>query len=90
MQKAQYIGNRIANVINVGKAGQSFFQGTNTLSGRGNQPNIVETSLRQKEKEDTINRIISSYSLLWNKKNPPPEAKDSPIIKAAWEKWSKE
>ncbi len=90
LQKAQYIGNRIANVINTGRAGQSFFQGVNTLSGRGNQPNIVETALRQKEKEDTINRLISSYSLLWNKKNPPPEAKDSPIIKAAWEKWSKE
>lgn len=87
LQKAQYVGNRIANVINVGKAGQSFFQGTNTLRGRGNQPNIVETALRQKEKEDTINRLISSYSLLWNTKNPPPEAKDSPLIKAAWEKW---
>lgn len=87
LQKAQYLGNRIANVINVGKAGQSFFQGTNTMRGRGNQPNIVETSLRQKEKEDTIDRMISSYSLLWNTKNPPPEAKDSPLIKAAWEKW---
>lgn len=91
LQKAQYQAVKLTNAINAGKLGQSAFEGYNTaVIGRGSQPNIVETALRQKEKEDTINRLISSYSLLWNKKNPPPEAKDSPLIKAAWEKWSKE
>jgi len=88
--KFMYGVNRAVEKVNVGYPGQAIIQGMNTATGRGNQPNIVETALRQKEKEDTINRLISSYSLLWNKKNPPPEAKDSPIIKAAWEKWSKE
>lgn len=49
--------------------------------------NIVTNILAQKEQQDNIDRIISSYSLLWNKDKPPMEAKDSPLIKAAWEKW---
>lgn len=87
-QKAMYGANRAAEAANKGKLGQSFFQGANTARGRGNQPNIVETALRQQEREATINRLISSYSLMWNKNNPPPEAKDSPLIKEAWEKWA--
>ena len=88
--KLMYGANRAVEKVNVGYPGQAAIQGMNTATGRGTSPNIIETALRQKEKEDTINRLISSYSLLWNKKNPPPEAKDSPMIKAAWEKWSKE
>lgn len=87
LQKAQYQANMLMDAINAGKLGQTATQAFYTGIGRGNQPNIVETALRQKEKEDTIDRMISSYSLLWNTKNPPPEAKDSPLIKAAWEKW---
>ncbi len=87
LHKLEYGFNRLAQTVNTGGLGQAAFQSINTARGRGNQPNIVETALRQKEKEDTIDRMISSYSLLWNTKNPPPEAKDSPLIKAAWEKW---
>lgn len=85
--KLMYGINRAVEKVNVGYPGQAFIQGMNTATGRGTSPNIIETALRQKEKEDTIDRMISSYSLLWNTKNPPPEAKDSPLIKAAWEKW---
>jgi len=52
--------------------------------------NIVANILAQEEQKDNINRIISSYSLLWNKDKPPMEAKDSPLIEAAWKKWKKE
>lgn len=85
--KLMYGANRAVEKVNVGYPGQAALQGMNTATGRGTPPNIIETALRQKEKEDTIDRMISSYSLLWNTKNPPPEAKDSPLIKAAWEKW---
>lgn len=85
--KLMYGANRAVEKFNVGYPGQAILQGMNTATGRGTPPNIIETALRQKEKEDTIDRMISSYSLLWNTKNPPPEAKDSPLIKAAWEKW---
>jgi hypothetical protein len=52
--------------------------------------NIVANILAQKEQQDNIDRIISSYSLLWNKDKPPMEAKDSPLIKEAWKKWKKQ
>jgi len=52
--------------------------------------NIVANILAQEEQKDNINRIISSYSLLWNKDKPPMEAKDSPLIMEAWKTWKKE
>lgn len=90
LQKLQYRGKQAVGSINKGKVGQVLVQQGMNLKGRGSEPKLVETALRKAEKEATIDRLISNYSLLWNKNSPPPEAKDSPIIKAAWEKWSKE
>lgn len=90
LQKLQYRGKQVIGNINKGNVGQVLVQQGYNLSGRGSEPKLVETALRKAEKEATIDRLISNYSLLWNKNSPPPEAKDSPIIKAAWEKWSKE
>lgn len=89
-QKAQYLANKAAMAINSGKVGQVAVQEGANLYGRGSNPKLIETALIKKEKEDTINRIISSYSLLWNKDKEPIEAKSNPMIKAAWEKWSKQ
>lgn len=90
-EAASYLYNKLADKLNRGALGQRFVQEAATFKGRGvGNVNVIETSLQKKEKEDNIDRIINNYSLLWNKKNPPPEAKDSPLIKAAWEKWSKE
>lgn len=90
LQKLQYRGKQVIGNINKGNVGQVLVQQGYNLSGRGSEPKLVETALRKAEKEATIDRLISNYSLLWNKNSPPPEAKDSPLIKAAWEKWSKE
>ena len=90
LQKLQYRGKQVVGNINKGNVGQVLVEQGYNLSGRGSEPKLVETALRKAEKEATIDRLISNYSLLWNKNSPPPEAKDSPIIKAAWEKWSKE
>ena len=88
LDKFEYTGKRVAEMANRGWPGQIVAQEAATLAGRGSKPNIVETALKKSEKDATIDRIISSYSLLWNKDKEPLEAKKSPIIKAAWEKWS--
>lgn len=91
LEQASYLFNILSAQLNKGRLGQTIIQEGATLTGRNSsKPNLVETALQKKEKEDNINRIINNYSLLWNKKSPPPEAKDSPLIKAAWERWSKE
>jgi hypothetical protein len=90
LDKGSFLLNRLSTQINKGNLGQIMVQEGANLYGRGSAPNVVETALQRKEKEDTIDRIIGTYSILWSKKNPPPEAKDNPIIKAAWEKWSKQ
>lgn len=90
-EQASYLFNRLSAQINKGKLGQRLVQEGATVTGRtSGKPNVIETALQKKEREDSIERIINNYSLLWNKKSPPPEAKDSPLIKAAWERWSKE
>lgn len=86
-QKAEYWFNKGANQINTGKPGQIFVQEGANMYGRGSNPKIVETALKKAEQEQTIDRLISSYSLLWSKNKEPAEAKNNPIIKAAWEKW---
>lgn len=86
-QKAQYLANKAAMAINSGAVGQVGVQELATGHGRGVNPKIVETALKKAEREQTIDRLISDYSLLWNKNKEPMEAKNNPIIKAAWEKW---
>lgn len=91
LEQASYLFNRLSAQVNKGKLGQMLVQEGATVTGRtSGKPNVVETALQKKEREDSIERIINNYSLLWNKKSPPPEAKESPLIKAAWERWSKE
>lgn len=89
-QKAQYLANKAAMAINSGAVGQIAVQEGANLHGRGNKPNVIETALQKAEKEATINRLISSYSLLWNTKNKPQGYNESPLIKAAYDKWKKE
>ena len=86
-QKAQYLANQAAMAINSGKPGQIAVQEGANYLGRGSNPKVVETALKKAEYDKTIDRLISSYSLLWNKNKEPVEAKNNPIIKAAWEKW---
>ena len=86
-QQAQYLTNLAAMAINSGKIGQIAVQEGANYMGRGSNPKIVETALKKAEQEQTIDRLISNYSLLWNKNKEPAEAKNNPIIKAAWEKW---
>ena len=90
LQKGKYALNRAAELINTGWPGQVMVQEGYTSVGRGKTPNVVETALQKAEKEATIDRLISSYSLLWNKNKEPAEAKNNPIIKAAWEKWKEQ
>lgn len=91
LDKASYIFNRLSGQINKGRLGQVLVQEGSNITGRpSSNPNVIETALQRKEREDSIERIINNYSLLWNKKSPPPEAKDSQLIKEAWERWSKE
>ena len=85
-QKLQYAGNLIANRLNRGAAGQIMMQTTPNLYGRG-VGKVNYTEYTPEETAATIDRLISSYSLLWNKDKEPAEAKNNPIIKAAWEKW---
>lgn len=89
-QQAQYWLNRGAELVNSGWPGQIMVQEGYTSVGRGKTPNVVETALQKAEKDATIDRLISSYSLLWNKNKEPAEAKNNPIIKAAWKKWSEQ
>lgn len=86
-EKFSYLLNRVVPEVNKGKIGQAIVQESATIAGRGSRPNVVETSLRKAEQDATIDRLISNYSLLWNKDKEPMEAKNNPIIKAAWEKW---
>lgn len=86
-QKAQYLANKAAMAINSGAVGQVGVQELATGHGRGVNPKIVETALKKAERDASIDRIISNYSLLWNKNKEPAEAKNNPIIKAAYDKW---
>lgn len=86
LQKVQYYGNLIANRLNRGQAGQIMMQTTPNLYGRG-VGKVNYTEYTPEETAATIDRLISSYSLLWNKNKEPAEAKNNPIIKVAWEKW---
>lgn len=86
LQKVQYYGNLIANSLNRGQVGQVMMQTTPNLYGRG-VGKVNYTEYTPEEAAATIDRLISSYSLLWNKDKEPAEAKSNPIIRAAWEKW---
>lgn len=90
MQKLKYRGNQIAHALNSGYPGQLFMQEMYTGVGRGKSPTIVETAIRKKEFEDRINSVISTYSSLWSKTRKPLGYESNPIIKAAWDKWSKQ
>ena len=49
----------------------------------------VEKDPIEKEREADIDRIINNYSILWSKKSKP-QGYDTPLIKAAYDKWLKE
>lgn len=53
------------------------------------QDNIIANVLHQQELDDTIDRIISNYSILWNKEKKPM-GYDNPLIKKAYDTWKKE
>jgi len=53
------------------------------------QDNIVANVLYQQELDNTIKRIISNYSILWNK-DKKPIGYDNPLIKKAYDTWKKE
>lgn len=85
-QKVGYNIKSAANAINKGKPGQIIVQETSHLRGKGSNARIVETALRKAERDASIDRIISNYSLLWNK-DKKPQGYDTPLIKAAYDKW---
>ena len=88
-QKLQYYGNLIATTLNRGNMGQRVMQVGPDIYGRG-VGEVKYTEHTPQETAATIDRLISSYSLLWNKNKEPAEAKNNPIIKAAWKKWSEQ
>lgn len=90
VQKLKYRGNQIAHAFNSGYPGQLLMQEFYTGVGRGKSPTIVETAIRKKEFEDRINNVISTYSSLWSKTKKPLGYESNPIIKEAWDKWSKQ
>lgn len=49
----------------------------------------VEKDPIEKEREADIDRIIKNYSILWSKKSKP-QGYDTPLIKAAYDKWKEE
>lgn len=89
-QKAQYLANQAAMAINSGKVGQVAVQELATGHGRGANPKLIETALRKKEFDERINNVISTYSSLWSKTKKPLSYESNPIIKEAWDKWSKQ
>lgn len=90
LQKLKYRGNQFAHAMNSGYPGQLFMQEFYTGVGRGKSPTIVETAIRKKELEDRIDNVISTYSSLWSKTKKPLGYESNPIIKKAWDKWSKQ
>lgn len=49
----------------------------------------VKIDRDKKEFNDSVDRIISNYSMLWSK-NAKPQGYDTPLIKAAYDKWKEE
>lgn len=49
----------------------------------------VKIERDKKEFNDSVDRIINNYSMLWSK-NKTPQGYDTPLIKAAYDKWKKE
>lgn len=90
LQKLKYKGNQFAHAMNSGYPGQLVMQEFYTGVGRGKSPTIVETAIRKKELEDRIDNVISTYSSLWSKTKKPLGYESNPIIKKAWDKWSKQ
>lgn len=86
LQKVGYNIKSAANAINKGKPGQIIVQEGSHLRSKGSNANIVETALKKAERDASIDRIISNYSLLWNK-DKKPQGYDTPLIKAAYDKW---
>lgn len=86
LQKVGYKIKSAANAINKGKPGQIIVQEGSHLRGKGSNARIVETALKKAERDASIDRIISNYSLLWNK-DKKPQGYDTPLIKAAYDKW---
>lgn len=87
LQKAQYKLKQATNAIVKGKPGQIMVQETSHIRNKGSEAKYVENALLKKEREDSIDRIISNYSILWNKDKKPAEAFKGSLIEAAWEKW---
>lgn len=86
LQKVGYNIKSAANAINKGKPGQIIVQEGSHLRSKGSNARIVETALKKAERDASIDRIISNYSLLWNK-DKKPQGYDTPLIKAAYDKW---
>ena len=92
-QKALLLGNKTFNWAkdNLSTPITKFTgRQTSTLGNIKQDKSVAEKFMEQPEQQATIDRIINNYSLLWSKTKKPLGYDDSPIIKAAWEKWRKE
>ena len=89
-QKLMYKGNLLAHMLNTGYPGQMLTQEGYTVIGRGKEPKIIETEARKEEFNNRVNNVISTYSSLWSKTRKPLGYESNPIIKEAWDKWSKQ
>ena len=82
-QKAIYGVNRGISELNKGKLGQVAIQEGTTAMGRGSsKPNVIETALAKKAKDDRIQWYIDNYARDWNMGFVPKKQKGDPLWEA--------
>ena len=89
IDKGEALLGRVLNAAK-GNMGYSTEQLTRVVTGANTnliKPKQSETAKKEFEKD--IDRIIANYSILWSKKSKP-QGYDTPLIKAAYDKWLKE
>ena len=86
IERISLSGLNLMDKLNKGTLGTRIVEGSANITGRGSNPNVVQTALERQEQEDTIERIKNNYSLLWTPKHKP-QGYDNPLIKEAYNRW---
>lgn len=87
--KGEALVGRVLNAAK-GNLGYPAEQATRVVTGANT--NIIkpsESEAKKKEFNESVDRIINGYSMIWSKKSKP-QGYDIPLIKAAYDKWLKE
>lgn len=89
IDKAEALVGRVLSAAK-GNLGYPAEQATRVVTGANT--NLIkpkESDAKKKEFNESVDRIISNYSMIWSKKSKP-QGYDIPLIKAAYDKWLKE